>query len=70
MQRHRHPQRQTQPEQGSERDDADRQKRNDPVVPDRLTLCVWSPALDASGNSWLGMQALEMFVTRTGLSVF
>jgi glutaminase len=27
-------------------------------------------ALDASGNSWLGMKALEMFVTRTGLSVF
>ena len=40
------------------------------VVPDRLTLCVWSPALDASGNSWLGMRALEMFVARTGLSVF
>ena len=40
------------------------------VVPDRLTLCVWSPALDKSGNSWLGMQALEMFVARTGLSVF
>ncbi|MCW5633707.1 MAG: glutaminase [Rubrivivax sp.] len=40
------------------------------VVPDRLTLSVWSPALDASGNSWLGMRALEMFVARTGLSVF
>ena len=40
------------------------------VVPDQLTLCVWSPALDASGNSWLGMKALEMFVSRTGLSVF
>lgn len=40
------------------------------VVPDRLTLCVWSPALDVSGNSWLGMRALEMFVARTGLSVF
>jgi glutaminase len=40
------------------------------VVPDRLTLAVWSPALDESGNSWLGMKALEMFVTRTGLSVF
>ncbi len=40
------------------------------VVPDRLTLAVWSPALDASGNSWLGMKALEMFVSRTGLSVF
>ena len=40
------------------------------VVPDRLTLCVWSPALGASGNSLLGMKALEMFVARTGLSVF
>ncbi len=40
------------------------------VVPDRLTLCVWSPALDATGNSLLGMKALEMFVSRTGLSVF
>ena len=40
------------------------------VVPDRLSLCVWSPALEASGNSLLGMKALELFTTRTGLSVF
>lgn len=40
------------------------------VVPDRLTLCVWSPALDATGNSLLGRRALELFVERTGLSVF
>ena len=40
------------------------------VVPDRLTLCVWSPALEPSGNSLLGMKALEMFTARTGLSVF
>lgn len=40
------------------------------VVPDRLTLAVWSPALDATGNSLLGMRALELFVARTGLSVF
>lgn len=40
------------------------------VVPDRLTLCVWSPALDATGNSLLGMKALEGFAARTGLSVF
>jgi glutaminase len=40
------------------------------VVPDRLTLCVWSPALEESGNSLLGMKALEMFTARTGLSVF
>ena len=40
------------------------------VVPDRLTLAVWSPALDVTGNSLLGMKALELFVARTGLSVF
>jgi len=40
------------------------------VVPDQLSLCVWSPALDATGNSLLGMQALELFTARTGLSVF
>lgn len=40
------------------------------VVPDRLTLCVWSPALEATGNSLLGMKALELFTARTGLSVF
>ena len=40
------------------------------VVPDRLTLCVWSPALEASGNSMLGIKALELFTTKTGLSVF
>ncbi|QHE84270.1 glutaminase [Hydrogenophaga sp. BPS33] len=40
------------------------------VVPDQLSLCVWSPALDATGNSLLGMKALELFTARTGLSVF
>ncbi|MBA2961677.1 MULTISPECIES: glutaminase [Ramlibacter] len=40
------------------------------VVPDRLALCVWSPALEPSGNSLLGIQALELFATRTGLSIF
>lgn len=40
------------------------------VVPDHLALCVWSPALDASGNSLLGMKALEMFTAKSGLSVF
>lgn len=40
------------------------------VVPDRLTLCVWSPALEPSGNSLLGMKALELFTARTGLSIF
>ncbi len=40
------------------------------VVPDELSLCVWSPAFDENGNSVLGMQALEMFVAKTRLSVF
>jgi glutaminase len=40
------------------------------VVPDRLSLCVWSPALDENGNSHLGLEALEMFVAKTRLSVF
>jgi glutaminase len=40
------------------------------VVPDTLTMCVWSPAVDASGNSVLGMKALELFASRSGLSIF
>lgn len=40
------------------------------TVPDRLTLAVWSPAVDASGNSVLGTAALELFASRTGLSIF
>ncbi len=40
------------------------------IVPRQLSLCVWSPALDAAGNSVAGRHALEMFVTQTGISVF
>jgi glutaminase len=40
------------------------------VVPDRLTLCVWSPALDGTGNSLLGTRALQLFTEKTGLSIF
>lgn len=40
------------------------------VVPDRLTVAVWSPAVDASGNSVLGTAALELLAARTGLSIF
>jgi len=40
------------------------------VVPDQLTLCVWSPAVDESGNSVLGTRALELFAGRSGLSIF
>ncbi len=40
------------------------------VIPDSLSMCVWSPALDAGHNSLPGQKALEMFTSRTGLSVF
>ena len=40
------------------------------VVPGRCTLCVWSPGLDARGNSVAGVAALDRFTTLTGLSVF
>ncbi|MEO7917112.1 MAG: glutaminase [Dokdonella sp.] len=40
------------------------------IVPDQLSLCVWSPALDSTGNSVLAMRALELFAAKTRLSIF
>ncbi len=40
------------------------------VVPGRCTLCVWSPGLDARGDSVAGVAALDHFTTLTGWSVF
>ncbi|MEU1801297.1 glutaminase [Streptomyces sp. NPDC019937] len=40
------------------------------VIPGRCTLCVWSPGLDARGNSVAGVAALDHFTTVTGWSVF
>ncbi len=40
------------------------------VVPDRLAVCTWSPALDATGNSVAGRTALHELAERCGLSVF
>jgi glutaminase len=40
------------------------------VIPNRCGLCVWSPGLDARGNSVAGVEALDRFTTLTGLSVF
>ncbi|MER0245273.1 glutaminase [Streptomyces sp. 796.1] len=40
------------------------------VIPGRCTLCVWSPGLDARGNSVVGVAALDHFTTLTGWSVF
>lgn len=40
------------------------------VWPGRLTVCVWSPGLDETGNSLAGTRALELFAQRTGSSIF
>lgn len=39
-------------------------------IPGELGVCVWSPGLDATGNSLAGWKALELFTTYTGRSVF
>lgn len=40
------------------------------VIPERMGLAVWSPGLNHSGNSLAGTLALEMFTTKTGISIF
>lgn len=40
------------------------------VVPKMLSICIWSPELNRHGNSLVGMKALELFTTRTGISIF
>ena len=40
------------------------------IAPSRGSIAVWSPGLDASGNSHLGRIALEMLAQRMGWSVF
>ncbi len=40
------------------------------VIPRVLSVAVWSPELDASGNSYIGTRALELFTTKTAMSVF
>lgn len=40
------------------------------VVPKKMGICVWSPGLNAQGNSLLGTMALELFAARTGMSIF
>lgn len=40
------------------------------VVPGKASVAVWSPGLDASGNSRLGRIALEMLSRRLGWSIF
>lgn len=40
------------------------------ICPMRYTIAVWSPRLNAKGNSILGMKALELFTTLTAESIF
>ena len=40
------------------------------LLPNEYTITTWSPGLNSKGNSLLGMQALEQFTTKTGLSIF
>jgi glutaminase len=40
------------------------------VMPNEFSVCVWSPGLNAHGNSLAGTTALELFTTRTGISIF
>ncbi|MEO1049854.1 MAG: glutaminase [Bacteroidota bacterium] len=40
------------------------------IIPGHLSICVWSPGLDESGNSYAGKKGLELFTSKAGLSVF
>ncbi|ACA18911.1 Glutaminase [Methylobacterium sp. 4-46] len=40
------------------------------IAPGRASIAVWSPGLDAAGNSHLGRIALEMLTKRLGWSIF
>ncbi len=40
------------------------------VHPDEYCLAVWSPMLNAKGNSYRGMKLLELFTTKTKSSIF
>jgi glutaminase len=40
------------------------------TLPGELAMTVWSPGLNRSGNSLAGTKALELFTTKTGISVF
>jgi glutaminase len=40
------------------------------IVPGRASIAVWSPGLNARGNSLAGTRALELIAQKTGWSVF
>ena len=37
---------------------------------EKFSVCVWSPRLNEKGNSYVGTKALELFTTKTKLSIF
>lgn len=40
------------------------------VVPKKMAICVYSPKLNRQGNSLVGTKALELFTSKTKLSIF
>ncbi len=40
------------------------------LLPNKFCIATWSPGLNSKGNSKLGLEALEAFTTKTGLSIF
>ena len=40
------------------------------IVPQKMAICVYSPKLNTHGNSLIGTKALELFTSKTGLSIF
>jgi len=40
------------------------------ILPKKYSVAVWSPVLNAKGNSEAGMKALELLTTKTGFSIF
>ena len=40
------------------------------IVPNLMSIAVWSPGLGESGNSLVGTRALELFVEKSGKGIF
>ena len=40
------------------------------IIPNLMSISVYSPQLNKNGNSLIGTKALELFTTKTGLSIF
>lgn len=40
------------------------------IIPEYMSICVYAPELNKNGNSLIGTKALELFITKTGISIF